>query len=168
MNIDYMMDRWVDLALLALLAGVLVYGMLLSHRLKRFRAARTELEALVATLSGTVAQAKAAVIDLTATGEEADERLAARMKQMRRLTDELDEARAEAAATAERLTRAARPAKTAAAPARAQAMAAAPIRSRSTETERPIAASAATNSLSDAIAAIEARQRAGAAARRAA
>lgn len=96
-------EQIIDFGLGILLAAVLLYGTILSRRLARFKAARGDLETLVATLSGTVVQARNAVTELKEAGEEAEERLAARLKQVRRLTDEMDAMHASGEALAARM-----------------------------------------------------------------
>ncbi|MGB3722638.1 MAG: DUF6468 domain-containing protein [Pacificimonas sp.] len=158
MTADPFLDRWIDLSLGALLFSVLIYGMILSRRLANFKSARRDLEALIATLSGTVVQAKAAITALTEAGDDAEERLTARLRQARRLTDEMESMNASSEALAVRLETAATQPKSA--PDSAPDFKPSPVEDVA---ERPYAPSATAapkpGSLAAALAAIEARQK---------
>ncbi len=160
MTAELLFDRGLDLILGALLVSVLVYGMILSRRLANFRSARADLEALVASLSGTIMQARSAVSALTEAGEEAEERLSARLRQARRLTDEMEAMNATSEALAERLEKAATRPRQA---ARQSSPAPVTPAAHAEHAERPYAPAAKAppkpGSLAAAIAAIEARQR---------
>ena len=105
--LDLIDARLIDLVLAGLLTAVLIYGMVLSRRLAAFKASRGEMEALVAQLSGTVVQAKTSIGALSEAGDEAEERLSMRLKQVRRLIDEMEAMHASGEALANRLETAA-------------------------------------------------------------
>lgn len=117
------MDMLIDVALAVLLALVLVGGVVMTRRLTAFRESREDLAKLVASLSGAVDRAHTAIADLKAASDGAEATLARRLKEVRKLADEVGMMQEAGEALARRLESAAivprRPAEAPVASARA-------------------------------------------------
>lgn len=83
------MNMLIDVALSVLLALVLVGGAVMTRRLTAFRESREDLAKLVASLSGAVDKAHAAIAGLKTTSDGAEAVLTRRLSDVRKLADEV-------------------------------------------------------------------------------
>lgn len=83
------MNMMIDVTLAVMLALVLVGGAVMTRRLTAFRESREDLARLVASLSGAVDKAHAAIAELKSASDSAEVTLAKRLGEVRRLGEEV-------------------------------------------------------------------------------